>query len=284
MDYPAPRTTAAHQHCLFCEARQNLHVVALSIRKSVFNRAEIFIPAGCRTRESHVFDFETPIEVLRSLHTVSSRSLIEKSELKCFLCESAGAARRCVQHVESRMTLRNTLGDEEEAERWNRRSTTLESISADELTIFPVMTEESLLTVLLPILFTSGPFQLRTALSYLGELTQPNNEVPMKCVKLKPTIIRVDIRSRHSENVVYRVYAEYEPGMNSVEGIKRYYCECKNGARTIGYCSHAATVVFYLSYARWQPQVPRPADQLSELFEPVFSDSESEDAIAEPSQ
>ena len=114
------------------------------------------------------------------------------------------------------MTLRNTLGDEVETERWNRRSTTLESISAAELTMFPVMTEESLL------MFTSGPFQLRTALSYLAELTRPNNEVPMKCVKLKPTIIRVDIRSRHSENVVYRVYVDYEPRMNSVEGIKRY--------------------------------------------------------------
>jgi len=131
------------------------------------------------------------------------------------------------------------------------------------------MTEDSLL------MFTSGLYQLRMALSYLAEIIDANDEVPMRYVKVKPTIIRVDIRSRHSERVEYRVYIDYEPGSNGVEGIKRYYCDCKNGARTVGCCSHVATVVFYLSHARWQPVIPRPAEHLTDLFVPHESDSEA---------
>ena len=124
---------------------------------------------------------------------------------------------------------------------------------------------------------TSGPFQIENSRSYLAEIVGPDGEVPMKYVILEPTIIRVDVRSRHSESVTYRVYVD-EPGSDRVEGIKRYYCECKNGARTRGCCAHVATIVYYLSYARWLPETPRPADFLTDLFVPEESDSESDPA------
>ena len=63
-----------------------------------------------------------------------------------------------LEHRESCMTVRDTLGDEVETESGVYRGS-FESISADELKMSPVLTEESLL------MFTSGPFQLRTAFS-----------------------------------------------------------------------------------------------------------------------
>ena len=173
-----------------------------------------------------------------------------------------------------------TLKDEVEAGGWSGKPSTYQRISSNGLTEFPIMTEESLL------MFTSGPYQLRLARSYLAELIVADDEVPMRYVKVKPTIIRVDIRSRHSESVKYRVYVDFEPGRNGVEGIKRYYCECKNGARTVGCCAHVATVVSYLSHTRWQPVIRRPADHLTDLFVPQDreSEDETEDQIAGPSR
>ena len=184
-----------------------------------------------------------------------------------------------LDHMETRMQLPNTLREEVEAKHWNRRASSFGSISEKDLTDFPIMTEDSL------ILFTSGPYQIRMARSYLAELIGADNEVRLRYVKLQPTIIRVEIQSRHSESVKYRVYVEYEPRINGVEGIKRYYCECKNGARTLGCCSHVATIVYYLSHARWQLAIPRPAHQLTDLFIPEDSDSEEDaDETAGPSR
>lgn len=36
----------------------------------------------------------------------------------------------------------------------------------------------------------------------------------------------------------------------SGEKITRYYCTCKIGARTLGCCSHVASVIWYLGYRR----------------------------------
>ena len=180
--------------------------------------------------------------------------------------------------MESRSSLRNTLKEEIETKRWNMRPSTLQNISASDLTDFPIMTESELLK------FTSGPYQIRMSLSYLGEIRGPNDEIPIKCVRLEPTIVRVDVRSRHSESVVYRVYVDYDPDKNSVDGIKRYY-ECKNGARTEGCCAHVATIVYYLSYGRWLPTIPRPAAFLTNLSVPEDSDSDAviEEETAGPS-
>ena len=120
------------------------------------------------------------------------------------------------------------------------------------------------------------------AKSYLAELLGRNDEVSLKNVYLSATIIRVDIRSRHSESVSYRTYVEYEPSVNNdANSIKRYYCECKNGARTAGCCSHVATVLYYLSWARWQEVIPRPAEKLTDLFVPADSGSDDEDGMPE---
>ena len=51
------------------------------------------------------------------------------------------------------------------------------------------------------------------------------------------------------------------------------------------YATHVATIVYYLSHARWLPEVPRPAEFLTDLFVPEGTDSEAdpEDGTAGPS-
>ena len=38
------------------------------------------------------------------------------------------------------------------------------------------------------------------------------------------------------------------------EPILRHYCTCKTGARTLGSRAHIASILWYLGYARHQPQ------------------------------
>lgn len=67
-----------------------------------------------------------------------------------------------------------------------------------------------------------------------------------------------------------------------MDGIKRYCCNCANGNRTIGCCSHIAAVIYYLSYGRYLSKIIRPAEVLTKLFhfeevQPVIEEDIDED-------
>lgn len=67
-----------------------------------------------------------------------------------------------------------------------------------------------------------------------------------------------------------------------MDGIKRYCCNCANGNRTIGCCSHIAVVIYYLSYGRYLSKSIRPAEVLTKLFhfeevQPVIEEDSDED-------
>ena len=177
-----------------------------------------------------------------------------------------------LDYMESRLHVRNTLGELVERERWLRRSTLLQTVSATDLIDFPILTEQQLLV------FASGTYQIKLAISYLAEAMDDDDNISMSFVKETPTIVRLDIRSRHINRKTYRVFIEYEPSRNGIEGIRGYWCECPNGNRTVGSCSHVAAAVSYLSHARYQPSIRRPAAELTDLFLP----SENEDDADEP--
>ena len=63
--------------------------------------------------------------------------------------------------------------------------------------------------------------------------------------KAADDLLRVKcMQSRHSNAKNYHVYVEY-----SNTAVTGTYCTCGAGARTIGMCAHAASIVWYLSYA-----------------------------------
>ena len=65
--------------------------------------------------------------------------------------------------------------------------------------------------------------------------------------------------------MIYKVFIEYKPNTNKTSAIKRYVCNCKTGKRIIGCCVHVATLLYYLSNARFKP-INIPAEHLNSIF------------------
>jgi hypothetical protein len=54
--------------------------------------------------------------------------------------------------------------------------------------------------------------------------------------------------------------------LDSSEAIEGGYCECKIGARTLGCCCHAAAVISFLSFLKYQSKLEQPAEYLNKIF------------------
>ena len=46
---------------------------------------------------------------------------------------------------------------------------------------------------------------------------------------------------------------------NTCSGIQSWYCTCKNGTRTVGCCSHIASIIYYFSLAKYLDNLADPA-------------------------
>ena len=98
---------------------------------------------------------------------------------------------------------------------------------------------------------TLGSYQLKQSLSYLNDLE--NIEVfEDKNNVLDPnvTLIRTRVQSRHSNAKTYNTYVTYKPNNNSLDAIDSWFCTCKSGKRTVGCCSHVATMIYKLSLGK----------------------------------
>jgi len=170
----------------------------------------------------------------------------------------------------------NTLAQEVEEKHWSRRKLPFTKIASSDLLDFPELTEEDL-----KLLFT-GMYQLSQSVSYLAEIINKDNTVSLGYVKESSNILRVDVPSRHIRSATYKCYVDYVPNAQGCGGIKRYCCDCANGNRTVGCCSHVAAVVYFLSHARYLSKIVRPAEILSKLFTrdqyaPVINEDSDED-------
>jgi len=58
----------------------------------------------------------------------------------------------------------------------------------------------------------------------------------------------------------YKTYVQYVPNKNDCDGIE-WYCTCLSGCRTVGCCSHIASVIYYLSNAKWNNDFVAPAQE-----------------------
>ena len=176
------------------------------------------------------------------------------------------------------MSAPNTLSEEFEKELYNRRKTALSRLNTSLLLAFPKLTEDDLKVLL------SGTYQLSLAVSYLAEVLKEDGTIDASFLKVTPTIKKFEIRSRHINSKTYNVYIHFEPNCNEIGGIKRYCCSCPNGKRTVGCCSHVASVTYYLSHARYLSRIFRPAAILSKVFErteanPVINENSDDDDL-----
>jgi hypothetical protein len=63
-------------------------------------------------------------------------------------------------------------------------------------------------------------------------------------------LIRVRLQSRHTSSRTYLLWIEYSP-----TEVTTWYCKCRAGARVVGVCSHIASILWYLGYARHKPHI-----------------------------
>jgi hypothetical protein len=159
-----------------------------------------------------------------------------------------------------------------------------DKIDASKVDDFPNLPLE-----LLKKRITFGSYQLKQSLSYLAEHLNNNGKYEIlinrqNSILGSSKIIQANIQSRHSNAVKYKVYIKYSLERRDCESIEGWYCTCKNGARTVGCCSHIASIIYYLSYGKNQDSIPEPAGALCLLFNNTLKTDEEEDAISQPVQ
>lgn len=98
----------------------------------------------------------------------------------------------------------------------------------------------------------------------------------------KPGIVRFEVKSRHINRKTYKCYIHYDSSIAGISSIKGYCCNCPNGLRTVGCCSHVAALIYHLANGRYRSKIIRPAETLTTLFDidnvcPVVNEDSDED-------
>lgn len=186
--------------------------------------------------------------------------------------------------IKAKLNEENTLAKEVAKGKWDRKSRPFEKISSSSTIDFPELSIPEM-----KLLF-NGSYQLAQSLCYLAEILDSDDNINIDYLKVSPNILKFKVQSRHKNSAEYKCYLDYSSNINNIEGVKRCCCSCANGWRTTGTCCHVASIIFYLSYARYQVSVINPFELLSHIFDvkeiediiPAVSDSEdSSDEDAE---
>jgi hypothetical protein len=120
---------------------------------------------------------------------------------------------------------------------------------------------------------TLGVYQLKQAKAYALEHIDPDGGYEVKLAMAERTILQARIQSRHVNSVRYHVWLKY-----SSKEILGWYCACKVGARVIGCCAHVSSLMWYLAYARYNPN---ELYQRSSLYSNDILDAAEEESYDE---
>ena len=145
-----------------------------------------------------------------------------------------------VERMHTQKSIENTLAIEAVKEGWFRKKLSFQSITPEDLLDFPEVTKRDL-----KILFT-GSYQLSQAVSYLAEMVNKEGTLNTENVKDEKNVLKLKVLSRHIFRTTYRCFSRYKLNSVGVSGLTHYACECANGIRTVGCCSHIAAIVYYL--------------------------------------
>ena len=120
---------------------------------------------------------------------------------------------------------------------------------------------------------TFGTYQLKQCFGYLAEHFKINGSYKFKIAEQliseqNGKIILTEIHSRHSNSVKYKVFVKFVPNSNDHQTLE-WICSCKCGKRTVGCCTHVASVIYYLACGHRQEKIPIPGFRLKSLLIPV---------------
>jgi hypothetical protein len=130
----------------------------------------------------------------------------------------------------------------------DKKRSTFTKLNEESITEFPKLDLNTIINTI-----TLGSYQLKQSLSYINENFDDNGD---KCIEVYSDnqnifetgtkLLRTRIQSRHSNSTKYNSYVTF-----TTNQIRDWYCTCKSGKRTVGCCSHIASVVYYLSNYRY---------------------------------
>lgn len=170
----------------------------------------------------------------------------------------------------------NLLADFVVTNHLNRRRTQFLNISVNIDNVpFPRLELSDL------ILIACGTYQLKQARSYYGEHIRGDGSYTIEICRdmalasnllegfpltENSTLLRGKIHSRHISRKTYFVYILYINNIPGREAIQQYCCNCLVGRRTVGCCAHVMTIIWFMSWARYQENVNPPAQFLDNIL------------------
>ena len=233
------------------------------LRQEYFNRASLNL----------MKDFKVAAALINKFHPV----LTDRED-----------ARQIVSIIQDRIFTSNVLADFVEENNLNRRRAQFENITVDSenLEDFPQINFNDL--ILIPL----GIYQIKQARSYYGEHVRQNgsyiievcrevdqdliNELQSVTSSSNIWLVRGKIQSRHISHKTYFVYILLDRSQIGREAIIHYCCNCIVGRRTIGCCAHIMTIIWYLSYARYEGNIAPLAQFLDSILIENVDNNENE--------
>lgn len=220
------------------------------LRQNYFNTAS----------KSFMKDFEVAAALLNKFHP----PIVDRAD-----------AGEIIQEINRYMNTENVLADFIIRNNYNRLRANFEIITVhnDNLNDFPQLSHSEL------ILISLGTYQIKQARSYFGEHVRGNDGFIIEvCREVSSSLVRElsasstswllrgRIKSRHISRKTYFVYILVDSSRRGRDAILMYYCNCIVGRRSVGCCAHIMSIIWYLSWARYQENIVPPAHFLDDIL------------------
>ena len=98
--------------------------------------------------------------------------------------------------------------------------------------------------------YICGIYQIKQCSSYAkAHLFYNDDQFEFQVSSSDDSTLRCRLHSKNSRLMNYYLCIRFDND-DEDDPIKDHYCQCKSGARNLGCCSHVATVLWYIGYAR----------------------------------
>ena len=89
---------------------------------------------------------------------------------------------------------------------------------------------------------------MKTGRCYVEEHMNSGGDYSTKVDNSNDNIVGACIHSRHSNTSIYKAWIQFS---FTDDPIEAWYCQCSARARNVGCCCHVASIVWCLSFARY---------------------------------
>ena len=92
-----------------------------------------------------------------------------------------------------------------------------------------------------------GTYQIKTGRCYVEEHMNSGGDCIIEVDNSNNNAVRARMHSRHSNTSIYKAWIQLS---FTDDPIEAWYCQCTAEARNVRCCSHVASIVWYLAFAR----------------------------------